>query len=174
MAQPVIQDNFEKPSSAKAPAGKQVSSISQSTLPPRTLPRPAFAKAPAGNAGLDWLEQGFGQRRVGDDAAKKTKEAQEEKNQKDQLTKLKELDNRRSKQMYEEIQQAIQLIRKKKKFEPEKYVTAAAGYDPQQHRDPETFWQKVKKKQEAAKNKLLPWTSKQGMGTGEITRGVSG
>ena len=76
--------------------------------------------------------------------------------------------------MYEEIQQQIQLVRRKKKAEPEKYVTAAAGYDPLQHQDPETFWQKVKKKQEEAKKKLLPWTSKQGMGTGEITRGVSG
>jgi len=164
MPQTTIQDNFEKPFSAKAPAGKQATSISRSTPPPgRTQ-----------SSGLDWLEQGFGQRRAGDSAAKKSKEAQEEKNQQDQLIKLKELDNRRSKQMYEEIQQAIMMIRRKKKLEPEKYVTAAAGYDPLQHRDPETFWQKVKKKQEEAKKKLLPWTSKQGMGTGEITRGVSG
>jgi hypothetical protein len=32
----------------------------------------------------------------------------------------------------------------------------------------------MKKKKEEAKNKFLPWTSKKGMGTGEIRRGVSG
>jgi hypothetical protein len=75
--------------------------------------------------------------------------------------------------MYEEIQQQIMMIRKKKKLEPEKYITGATGYNPEQHQDPETFWDKMKKKQEETKKKL-PWTSKQGMGTGEITRGVSG
>ena len=39
--------------------------------------QPAAAKASAGNAGLDWLEQGFGQRRFGDDAAKKAKEIED-------------------------------------------------------------------------------------------------
>ena len=132
---------------------------------------PAAAK-PA--AGLDWLEQGFGQRRPGDDAAKKAKELEAEKTQKEQLVQLQALDKKRSTQMYKEIQEALQLIRKKEKLEPEKYVTGATGYDPQQHQDPETFWQKVKKKQAEVKKKLLPWTSQQGMGTGEITRGVSG
>ena len=75
--------------------------------------------------------------------------------------------------MYEEIQQQIMLIRKKKVSQPTKSITGATGYDPLQHQDPETFWDKVKKKQEEAKKKL-PWSSKQGMGTGEITRGVSG
>ncbi len=159
MPQPIIHDNFEK----QAEQGQ--TAVGTKPAAPKVMPKPT---------GLDWLEQGFGQRRMGDDMAKKAKEVQEEKNQKEQLTRLKELDQRRSRQMYEEIQQAIMLIRKKKKLEPEKYVTGVAGYDPQQHKDPETFWQKVKKKQEEAKKKLLPWTSKQGMGTGEITRGVSG
>lgn len=133
--------------------------------------KPATAKP---TAGLDWLEQGFGQSRLGDDSAKKAKEAEEDKKQKEQLVRLKDLDRRRSRQMYEEIQQAIQLIRKKQAAEPTQSVTGVAGYNPEQHQDPETFWEKVRKKQAEAKKKLMPWTSKQGMGTGEVTRGVSG
>lgn len=151
---PTASDSFEQPKASQPP--------------PRPLPR---TTAPSG---LDWLEQSFGQRRAGDDASKKAKEAEEEKQRKEQLERMKALDKKQSRQMYEEIQQAIQIIRKKKKMEPEKYVTAATGYNPEQHQNPETFWQKVKKKQEEAKKKLMPWTSKQGMGTGEITRGVSG
>ena len=123
--------------------------------------------------GLDWLEQGFGPRRFGDDAAKKAKEADQEKKQKEQLVQLQALDKKRSRQMYEEIQQQIQLVRKKKAAEPTKSVTGASGYNPEQHQNPESFWDKIKKKKEEMAKKL-PWTSKQGMGTGEITRGVSG
>lgn len=125
---------------------------------------PAAAK-PA--ASLDWLEPGFGGRRPGDDAAKKAKELEAEKKQKEQLTQLQALDKKRSRQMYEEIQQQIQLIRKKKAAEPPKSVTGATGYNPEQPQKPESFKEKLKKT-------ILPWTSKQGMGTGEITRGVSG
>ena len=144
---PQVSDSFEQPAAAK-PA------------------RPAGG-ASAGNAGLDWLEQGFGQRRCGDDAAKKAKEAEEEKTQKEQLVQLQALDKKRSREMYEEIQRQIRLIRKKKAAQPPKSVTGAAGYNPEQQQKPESFKEKLKKT-------ILPWTSKQGMGTGEITRGVSG
>lgn len=165
MPQPIVADSFETPQTK--PAAKPV------TLP-KLPPRSAYAKAKTDNGGLDWLERGFGQRRFGDDNAKKAKEAEAAKKQKERLIQLQALDKKRSAQMYEEIQRQIQLIRKKKKLEPEKYVTGAAGYNPEQHQDPETFWEKFKKKQAEAKKKLLPWTSKQGLGTGEITRGVSG
>lgn len=121
------------------------------------------AKKPTG---LDWLEQGFGQRRPGDDAAKRTKEAEEEKKQKEQLTQLQALDKKRSREMYEEIQQQIRLVRQKQAAEPPKYVSGATGYNPEKQK-PESFKEKLKRT-------ILPWTSKQGMGTGEITRGVSG
>ena len=102
MPQPIIHDNFEK----QAEQGQ--TAVGTKPAAPKVMPKPT---------GLDWLEQGFGQRRMGDDMAKKAKEVQEEKNQKEQLTRLKELDQRRSRQMYEEIQQAIMVIRKKKKLE---------------------------------------------------------
>lgn len=176
MPQTIISDNFEKQveqGQASAANKPQVKTPVKPAPLPKLPPRPQPLSRPQ-SSGLDWLEQGFGQRRMGDDGSKKAKEAEEEEKQKEQLSRLKELDQRRSRQMYEEIQQAIAMIRKKKKLEPAQYVTGAVGYDPQQHQDPETFWQKVKKKQAEAKKKLMPWTSKQGMGTGEITRGVSG
>jgi hypothetical protein len=170
MPQLKVGDSFEDQlEQGQAQAGMKPTAkkpVQPAPPPPKLPPRPR-------SSGLDWLEQGFGQRQISDDAAKKAKEA-EEKKQREQLERLKALDRRRSKQMYEEIQQAIQLIRKKKKAKPPKYITGAAGYDPQQHQDPEGFWEKLKKKQAEAKKKLLPWTSKQGMGTGEITRGVAG
>lgn len=125
--------------------------------------KPATVKP---TAGLDWLERGFGQSRLGDDSAKKAKEAEEDKKQKEQLVRLKALDRRRSREMYEEIQQQILLIRKKTAAEPPKYVSGATGYNPEKQK-PESFKEKMKRT-------ILPWTSKQGMGTGEITRGVSG
>lgn len=172
MPQTTISDSFEQQAEQGQPAAgnKPLPKLPPKPAPPP--PRPAFTKASAGDAGLDWLEQGFGARRAQDDAAKKA-QAEQEKKQKEQLTAMQQLDKKRSRQMYEEIQRQIQLIRKKKKMEPAKYVTGAAGYNPEQHQNPESFWDKVKKKQAEAKKKL-PWTSKQGMGTGEITRGVSG
>src|SRR3989338_7956193 len=147
MVQPLVQDDFEK----------QLEKGQQPAV--KTPPKPAV--------GMDWLEPGFGGRRFGDDAAKKAKEAEEEKNQKEQLVKLQALDKKRSREMYEEIQRQIRLIRKKKAAQPPKSVTGAAGYNPEQQQKPESFKEKLKKT-------ILPWTSKQGMGTGEITRGVSG
>lgn len=144
--------------------------------PKPAVKRPIPIKRPSPDE-LDWLEQGFGQRRSGDDAAKKAKEKAEAKKRQEDLDRLAALDKRQSKQMYEEIQSQIkkleQIREQEKQAGTAKYITGQAGYNPEQHQDPDSFWDKVKKKQEEAKKKL-PWTSKQGMGTGEITRGVSG
>ena len=83
------------------------------------------------------------------------------------------MDKRQSQQAYEEIQKQIRMIQKQKEASPRKYVTAATGFDEEQVKSPETFWEKMKKKKEE-KDKSLPLSSQQGMGTGEIRRGVSG
>lgn len=165
MPQPIVSDTFEKQAEqGQAPAA-------QKPLPkkPTPLSKPS--------SGLDWLETGFGQKSVGDDQVKKANEQAAEKKHREELTRLDALDKRQSKQMYQQIQDEIhkwQKIREQeKRAGTGKNTTGAAGYDPEQHQDPEGFWEKMKKKQEEAKKKL-PWTSKQGMGTGEITRGVSG
>lgn len=166
-----ISDSFEQPPPPKPKP--VVKPVVKPTLPQRPQPMSQPASRLGGpSSGLDWLEQSMVQRRASDAQAKKAQEEQA-KQQQEQLEKMKQLDNKRSRQMYEEIQQQIQLIRKKRAMVPTKNITGAAGYDPQQHQDPETFWDKVKKKKEEAKKKL-PWSSKQGMGTGEITRGVAG
>ncbi|MCX6817162.1 MAG: hypothetical protein NTZ93_04830 [Candidatus Beckwithbacteria bacterium] len=97
----------------------------------------------------------------------------EEKTRAEQIRRLAEVDKKQSRQAYEEIQNEIKMIRKRQAATPRKYVVAATGYDKEQHENPESFWDKMKKKKETMKKKL-PLTSKQGMGTGEITRGVSG
>lgn len=122
-------------------------------------------------SGLDWLEKMSSQKQQSMPPVKSEKSREtEQKMQSDRLAKI---DKQRSQQAYEEIQRQIQMIRRQKQAEPPKAVIGATGYDKQQHEDPESFWDKMKKKKEAIKNKL-PWTSKQGMGSGEITRGVSG
>lgn len=118
--------------------------------------------------GLDWLEKMSPTKKP-----LKTDPASEEKKQKEQIERMSEIDKRQSKQAYEEIQRQIRLIQQQKAARPRKYLTGAKGFDEEQVKSPETFWEKVKKKKEAM-DKKLPWTSKQGMGTGEITRGVSG
>lgn len=127
----------------------------------------AGAKAAGNIAGLDWLEKMAPQKKpapaVQDD----------DKQQKEQIKRLSEMDKRRSRQAYEEIQRQIRLVQRQKASQPRQYVTGAAGFDEEQVKSPETFFEKVKKKKEEMARKL-PWTSKQGMGTGEITRGVSG
>lgn len=97
----------------------------------------------------------------------------EDQQQKEQIKRLSDMDKRRSRQAYEEIQRQIQLIQRQKASQPRKYMTGATGFDEEQVKSPETFFDKMKKKKEEM-SKKLPWTSKQGMGTGEITRGVSG
>lgn len=118
-------------------------------------------------SGLDWLEKMAPQKKpaaaVSDD----------DQRQKEQIKRLSEIDKKRSQQAYEEIQRQIQLIQRQKASQPRKYVTAATGFDEEQVKSPETWLEKMKKKKEEMAKKL-PWTSKQGMGTGEIARGVSG
>lgn len=118
--------------------------------------------------GLDWLEKVTPSKQ-----RPKVDPASEKQKQKDQIAKMSEIDKRQSKLAYEEIQRQIRQVQQQKAAQPRKYVTAATGFDAEQVKSPESFWEKMKKKKEAA-NKKLPWTSKQGMGTGEITRGVSG
>jgi len=127
----------------------------------------AGKKAVSGAAGLDWLEKMA--------PAKKPAVAvnDDDQQQKEQIKKLSEMDKRRSRQAYEEIQRQIQIVQRQKAGQAPKSVTGAAGFDEEQVKSPETFFEKMKKKKEEMIKKL-PWTSKQGMGTGEITRGVSG
>ncbi len=111
-------------------------------------------------SGLDWLEKMA-------PAKKPAATVQDDdKQQKEQIKKLSEMDKRRSRQAYEEIQRQVQLIRRQKASQPRKYMIGAAGFDEEQVKAPETFFEKMKKKKEEMAKKL-PWTSKQG-------RGVSG
>lgn len=170
MVQPLIQsgDSFEQPVSAKPASPSSMAAAGKP--PPKVTPKPPPLSRPqpfSRPTGLDWLEQGFGQRRAQDDAVRRAKELEETKKRQEQLEQLKALDKKRSRQMYEEIQQQIQLIRRRKAVEPPKYISGAAAYRPDKPQQPESWKEKVKKT-------ILPWTSKQGMGTGEITRGVSG
>ena len=99
--------------------------------------------------------------------------ADEESLNKERLKKLKETDKKKSSQRYREIQEKIKLERKKKASQPRKYVTGKAGFDEQQVKEPEKFFDKVKKKKEKEKDKL-PLRAKKGMGTGERWRGAGG
>jgi len=120
-------------------------------------------------AGLDWLEKG-----VSSGGKKKLNQQQQnDRDQKEQINQLKAIDKKQSRQAYKQIQEQIMMIRKKKASQPRKYVTAKEDFDEEQVKDPETFFEKMKKKKEEMEKKL-PWTSKKGAGTGEIRRGASG
>lgn len=127
----------------------------------------AGKKAVSSTAGLDWLE------RMAPTKNPIKTAGDEDQQQKEQIKRLSDMDKRRSRQAYEEIQRQIQLVQRQKASQPRKNVTGAAGFDQEQVKSPETWFEKVKKKKDEMAKKL-PWTSKQGMGTGEITRGVSG
>jgi hypothetical protein len=128
------------------------------------------AKTLAGHKSGGKLEKGASAQ-AGKPAAKQlTDEEIKEK----QLKRLQEMDKKQSRQAYQQIQDQIRLIQKQKASQPRKYVTGKAEFDEEQVKAPETFWEKMKKKQKEAKKKILPWTSKKGMGTGEIRRGISG
>ena len=120
-------------------------------------------------SGLDWLEKGTAA--VG--SKKKITQQQDDKVRMDQVKQLRKVDKRESVQAYKQIQEEIQIIRKRKASQPRKYVSGKADFDEEQIKDPETFFDKMKKKKEKMAKKL-PWTSKKGAGTGEIRRGVSG
>lgn len=161
-------------------ASQQAKKPVQAKMPTKmpALPKmPVIAKKPTASlpkrdlSGLDWLEKMAPRGATGQKVNDNQKD--QELKEKQQVERLKAMDQKRSAQMYEEIQRELSMIRRKKAMEPTKNITGATGYDPEQHQNPESFWDKMKKKKEAMKKKL-PWTSKQGMGTGEITRGVSG
>lgn len=137
-------------------------------FPPLPAGQPRTARS---DSGLDWLEKMAPQQTP---AGLTQSQLEEEKRRKEQIERLRNIDKRRSQQAYEEIQKQIQLYRRQKTLQPRQYVTAQPGYDKEQHENPESFWDKVKKKKEAIQKKLLPWTARQTIGTGEITRGVSG
>lgn len=124
-------------------------------------------------ADLDWLEKMA-------PAVKKQPQKSDdddEQKQKQQLERLKELDKKRSREMYEAIQQEILKLEKQREEERRrgmaKNITGATGFDQQQINDPEGYIEKMKKKQAAAKNDLSAAT-KASMGTGEANRGAVG
>jgi len=91
----------------------------------------------------------------------------------EQIKKMADLDKRRAKQGYEEIQRQIQVLRKKREIEPRKYETGKKGFDEEQVKDPESFWDKMKKKKEKAekKKKGMPLSVQKGKTSTEIRRG---
>lgn len=99
--------------------------------------------------------------------------ADEESLNKERLKRLKETDKKKSSQGYREIQEKIELERKKKASQPRKYVTGKAGFDEQQVKEPEKFFDKIRQKKEKEKEKL-PLRVEKGMGTGERWRGAGG
>ena len=128
-------------------------------------------KTDTGNelSGLDWLEKG-----PGGVKSVKSKKA-DDKLQTDQVKKLTDVDNRQSRKAYEQIQQQIQILRQQKTSAPRKYETGKDKFDEEQVKDPDSFFEKMKKKrEEAEKSKDLPGTKKSLGGTGELARGTSG
>ncbi len=108
---------------------------------------------------------------------KKRKESGKKLSQEDQqIKKLENLDKMQSQKRYKEIQEEINLVRKKKEQEAKKYVTGAAGFDEEQVKDPESYFDKMEEKEKEQKKKKKDFSlqSKQGMGTGEVQRGASG
>jgi len=152
-------------------AGKKAAGgVAKQTVKTVAGHKPKVGGDTGGDGGLDWLEKDVPASAQGH----KVSLSQDDKLRQQQIKKLKEIDKKQSRQAYEQIQEQIRLIQKQKASQPRKYVTGKAGFDEEQVKSPETFWEKMKKKKEEAKNKFLPWTSKKGMGTGEIRRGVSG
>lgn len=141
---------------------------------------PASAKASAGTAnkqspmqkqpggdlgGLDWLEKMA-------PAVKKQPQKSDdddEQKQKQQLERLKEIDKKRSEDMYKEIQQEIEMIRKKQDSQPRKYISGTTGFEV----DPEVRQKKFLEQQKKDSDDLSAAT-KASMGTGEANRGAVG
>ena len=111
-----------------------------------------------------------------DGKKKVSKVKSREQHQAEEIRRLGNLDKQKSMQMYKEIQEKILLERRKKLSVQRKYETGKAEFDEEQVKDPETFFEKLKKKrEEMKKNKSkLSLSSKKGMGTGELSRGPSG
>jgi hypothetical protein len=87
-----------------------------------------------------------------------------------QIERMKAVDKKQSAENYKQVQNQISLLRRQKASQPRKYETGSIEYNEEKQKNPESWWEKQKKKMAAT----LPWTSKQGMGTGEIRRGASG
>lgn len=130
----------------------------------------ASGHSPKSSDSLDWLEKGMARQKK---AAKVKQAKSEDQQREDQIDKLKNMDNRRSSQAYKQIQDQIRMIQKQKEAKPRKYITAETGFDEEQVKDPETYFEKMKKKKEEMKKKL-PWNKPKVGGTGELRRGASG
>ena len=107
---------------------------------------------------------------------KKSKRAKKPSGEDEQIESLENTDKLKSQKRYKEIQEEIKLLRKKKQQEPKKYVTGKEGFDEDQVKDPDSYFDKISKKQKEAKDKkkAISLRAKQGMGTGEVQRGASG
>ncbi|MEK7622317.1 MAG: hypothetical protein AAB430_00470 [Patescibacteria group bacterium] len=115
-------------------------------------------------AGLDWLEKMAPQVKK-----QPQKPDDDEQKQKQQLERLKEIDKKRSREMYEAIQQEIEMIRKKRDSQPRKYISGTTGFEA----DPEVR-QKKFLEQQKKKDDDLSAATKASMGTGEANRGAVG
>ena len=92
------------------------------------------------------------------------------------IKRMEKVDKQKSMQRYKEIQEKIKLERRKKLEQRRKYETGKAGFDDEQVKDPEGFFEKLKKKREENKKNKNKQSlfSKKGMGTGEFVKGISG
>jgi len=124
-----------------------------------------------GNRQLGSAEKG--QKKQMTAQAKKQQSDMSKMSSKEQIKKMAELDKRRAKQGYEEIQRQIQILRKKRETEPGKDETGKADFDEEQVKDPKSFWDKMKKKRKEAekKKKGMPLSVQKGKTSIEIRRG---
>jgi hypothetical protein len=101
---------------------------------------------------------------------------QADKAKADSVKRLAEQDKKRSSQAYAEIQRQIAEYRKQQASQPRKYETGKPGFDVEQLKEPEKYWEKVKGAQAEAekKKKELPLSVKKGQQGVERFRGVSG
>ena len=168
MPKQIVRDVFGElleTGKATAKAGKKAAS----DIASQTAKTVAGHKPRSGDSSA-WLERAKAKKKVG----RQSKQQTEEQARGEQIQKMQEMDKKQSQQAYNQIQDQIKLIQQRRAQQPRKYVTGKADFDDEHVKDPETFFEKMKKKKEEMKNKILPWTKKKGMGTGEIRRGASG
>lgn len=86
------------------------------------------------------------------------------------------LDELESQKRYKEIQEEIRLETRKRKEKLGKYITGQAEFDEEREKDPESYFDKMEKKNEEArkKKKDVNLQAKKGLGTKEIGGGTSG
>jgi len=116
---------------------------------------------------LKRMEKGQGGQRK--PRIKKQQSDMSEMSVKEQIKKMADLD----KQAYEEVQRQIQLLRKQKESQPRKYEAAKPEFDKEQVDDPESFWDKMKKKRKKTEKdkKDMPLSVQKGKTSTEIRRG---